>query len=326
MLNIVELVARVTGGALEVRATPNRVSDVTGDMRRFVNASSLPLDIATATPTDDVLLHMFGICTNHLLALARLPLISGPSWDSFNREGAEIISGNLRVGYSSSAWLARQYRPRDLEWSVVPQHIVPTSHSYVYSNVLTDSNLHGYQMDGNSSMAITFISDAPSDLFSTHGVYGRVMFKYPSHYFSPTARAAVPGIAVGDQTYTMAPNTFPSSAINLNGVPIRVNDWIEFDGEFTLRSFAPFSGALFMTFDIRNYSSAGSPWFIQTQIQNSPSPSQLLPPIPTSVSIWSSMYRRAVDAFNVDSPSLIPSAFITREYVDLVLLLNSHFS
>lgn len=250
-MNYVELMARVIGGALEVRATPNRISDVSGDMQRFINAASLPLDIDTATPTDGVLLHMFGICTNALLALARRPPITGPSWDVLNAEGSEIVAGSIRVGFSSSAWLANKHAPRNLEWSVIPSNIVPSSFDYIYSGIIPGTSLYSYQMEHPSTMAISFINQDPTDLFATHSVYGRVMFKFPSHYMAPSTDAQVPGVHIGTQTYVTYPNTLPGDAIKLNGVSVRVNEWMDFDGEFTLRSFAPFAGTLIMTFDIR---------------------------------------------------------------------------
>lgn len=324
-MNTIELIARVTGGTFEVRTTNDRLSDVSDDMRRFVRASSLPVEPLTATPTDDVLLHMFGIATNQLLIAARRTPIPGPAWESMNREGTQILAGLLNVGYSSASWLAEQMAPKNQEWTVEPANIVPNTTPSVYSGIVANEQLSSYRMHDNNSFAISAINTEPSDLFSTGGMYGRVMFKYPSHFLTPTNDPAVKGIPIGATTYQYRTNTYPCDSIRLNGASIRVNEWMSFEDEFTLKSFAPFEGALFLTFDISAYVGSGSPWFVESQLSNSPSLSSFLPALPSALGRWANMYLTAVHAFGVQSPALIPTSMLTRSYVDLVLMLNAHF-
>lgn len=132
-MNTVELITRVTGGTFEVRATANRVSDVSDDMRRFVRAATLPVDPLTATPTDDVLLHMFGIATNQLLTAARRAIVPGPSLKVMNQEGTQILTGLLIVGFSSASWLSEKTASKNQEWAVQPANIVPNSSPFVLS-------------------------------------------------------------------------------------------------------------------------------------------------------------------------------------------------
>lgn len=325
MMNTVELITRVTGGTYEVRATANRVSDVSDDMRRFVRNSTLPVEPFTATPHDDVLLHMFGIATNHLLNAARRAIIPGPSWDSMNQEGNQILAGLLSVGFSSASWLSEKTKPKNLQWIVQPANIVPNSNHHIYSGIVPGRQLTSYHMPEMNSFAISVLNTESSDLFSTTGMHGRVMFKYPSHFLFPSQDANIRGINIGAETYEYKMNTYPCDAIRLNGVSIRVNEWMSFEDEFTLRSFAPFEGVLFITFDISAYLGVGSPWFTEVAAPNVPTLAEQLPPFPGTLGKWATMYTTAVRAFGAENPALIPSSYLTQSYVDLILLLNSHF-
>lgn len=330
MLNLVEAINRVSRGTLEVRSTPRKESSFVDDMRRFMAASNLPVDFVTNTPSNGVLLHMFGIATNQLLTSAAIVPIDGADWIINNNQGTSILTGLVRAGFDSNTWLRTKFDPTaHTVWRPNPGNIVPGPAQRVYQDIVDEATIRSYPTTQPNVVAFSVETDTVGNLFSSAGVYGRARLQAPRYYLSKrTGNVGASAIMIGNNPYLYRPVSDPATTLRINGVNAQPGQWIYLHNELSVSTITQFNGAFYIEFDITLCSGGpNSAWFSQEYDTLGSGLVDTLPPFPVAGShTWRDMYKMAVEKFGADSPSAINPDLITRDYVELILLLNHVFS